>query len=154
MQPIPIPATEVFRFPLAMPLFAVVVCIVCTTIGILFARDRDSEFRRFGFGLLFGALIAGLITPLMLKDRITVSPQEINATAGFWFGSKPKGFAYRDVHHVRVTTVRDIRGRTYPAWEVHFRDGKTHVIELGNLWADYSEPIMALLRGYGVVFSN
>jgi hypothetical protein len=145
--------TEVFSFPLAIALIPVVVCIICTVLGILCFRKR--ELRRFGYMILAIALIAGgLFAPAMLRDRIIMSPREIATTTGFWFAPTREGFTYQDVQHVRVTTCRDPKGRVCPAWEVHYRDGKVHLIQLSDLWVRHSEHIMTSLQGFGVSFSR
>jgi uncharacterized integral membrane protein len=153
MQQVQSAATEVFSFPLAIALIPAAVCIVCIALGVLCFRRR--ELRRFGYMLFIVALVAGgLFAPAMLQDRILVSPREIATTTGFWFAPTREGFVYRDVQHVRVTTSRDPKGRVCPAWEVHYRDGRVHLIQLSDLWNRHSEHIRTSLQGYGVSFSR
>ena len=153
MQVVRPSVTEVFSFPVAIAFIPVAVCIVCTALGILCFRKR--ELRRFGYMLLAVALIAGgLFAPALFQDRIILSPREIATTTGFWFAPTREGFIYQDVRHVRVTTCRDLKGRVSPAWEVHYRDGRVHLIELSDLWVRHSEHIMDSLRDYGVSISR
>jgi len=151
MQPIQPSASEVFSFPLAIALIPVVVCVVCTILGILCFRKRWA--RRLSYFFLAAALIAwGLFAPAMFGDRIVVSPREIATTTGFWFAPTHEGFVYQDVLRVRVTTVRDSKNRECPAWEVHYLDGHARLIELSDLWVQHSNHIIDLLQGYGVAF--
>ena len=146
-------APEVFAFPLYISLIPVVVAVLCLALGILCFRKRD--VRRLSYFVFAIALIAGgLFAPAMLQDRIVVSPLQIATTTGFWFSPTREGFTYRDVRHVRVTTCRDLKGRVGPAWEVHYRDGRVHLIELSDLWVRHSEHIMDSLRDYGVSISR
>lgn len=146
-------STEVFAFPLAIALISIVVAVVCLFLSVRCFRHREA--RRFGWLLLAGALIAaGIVAPALLRDRITVTPQEITSTGGFWFSPTREGFTYQEVHHVRVTTYRELKGRVGAAWDVHYLDGRVHQIPLGDLWMHNSDRIMALLRRHGVHFTK
>ncbi len=153
MQEITPTTTEVFSFSLTIALIPVAVSVICAVLGILCFRKR--EVRRLSlFPFAIAIIAGGLFAPAMLSDRIVVSPREIATTTGFWFAPTHEGFVYEDVGGVHVTTSRDPKGRFCPAWEVHYRDGRVHLIQLSDLWVRHSERITTLLQSYGVSFSR
>ena len=143
--------TAIFTFPLKIVLIPVAAAVVCLVLAILFFRKRG--IRALGFLFLFLALVAGgVIAPLMFTDRITVTPTEISTTKGLWPNRWKEGFAFEDVEMVAMTSSRGSGGRWTATWQVHYRDGRTQEIVVGDLWRSNEDRIKTLIESHGVTF--
>jgi len=139
--------TVIFTFPLKVVMIPVAAALVCLVLAILFFRKRG--IRAIGFIFLFLALMAGgLIAPMMFTDRVTVTPQDISATKGFWLNRWKEGFAYEDVEMIEMTSSRTSGGRWTATWQLHYRDGRTQQIVLGDLWRSNEDRIKTLIDSH------
>lgn len=139
-----------FRQELVLGLGAA--ALVLTAIGVAMVLARPGPKRVTRLVLAAYAIFVGvLILPAMWRDRIVISPTEIWQKSGPWFTPNHKGFRYQNVKSVlRLEISASLRsGRM---WVVEYVDGGREEFNLGTLWENNEDVIVAKLRGFGVQF--
>lgn len=153
MNSIGVNDTEVFQFTWYICALPILATAIFLALGVLCFRKR--EIRRLSFiFFLLSLTFGGLLAPAMILDRIVVGPEELLADKGLWFSREPVGFHYSEVHFIKITTYQDTKGRSLPAWDIHYKAGLVRQIPLGDLWSSKAGRIMTLLRARGVHFTE
>lgn len=144
----------VYRFPLWIIAIPVGITAVLLAIAIILLKTKSLMWLAI-LPVLFSLLSGGLFAPMMILDRVEVTPTSIEQTTGFWWDPTRKGFTYSDVIKVQITKKRvGPKLQLHTIWEVHFLDGRVKDIEPGDLWEMNSEEIVKRLENFGVIFEQ
>lgn len=147
--------TQVFTIPgwiVAIPtLLAVVAAVVALA---LLAQKKKKTLRPLAvIPLGVAALLGGCCAPTLYNDQVTVTDTKVEQRTGFWFAPNVKGFSYKGVKSVQILDrPTGPKGRLAESWEVHYADGRVHVIDPGDLWEVNGAEIRALCEKRGVTF--
>lgn len=127
------------------------VAAVGTVVAIVFSFRREWVYASVS---MLVALVAGLVFgPSMLNDQVVITNDRIEQSTGFAWSPTVKGFEFDEVSYVHITVKpTGPKQRLNEVWEVHYHNGSTHDIDLGDLWEGNSNKIVHLLTERGVEF--
>jgi len=145
------PPTEVFRFSNVLIGGVFAGGVVAFIVGL---RVRHSKnYKRYGFGLIFVGLLAGLlIVPGLVEEHITITAHDYSMRTGFWFAPNERRFAFKDVEFITDGFWTDAKGRQNKRWEVHLKSGSILDVPTGDLWRSNQKRIIQVLQERGVRF--
>jgi hypothetical protein len=110
-----------------------------------------------GVVALVCALLAGIVTAMVVTAEIKVTADEIHDYRGFPWSRTKRGFRFDEVQAVTIFERRVRSGRTTSTehvWSLQRLDGTWEEMIVGDLWADAEGDLIDLLVRRGVTFST
>lgn len=137
-----------FSFPLYISLIPVAIAGIAVLLGVfLFVKVNKLLGHVIGaFGMLFGLAFG----PMLLMDRVIVDERHIQQNTGFWFDQTEKGFGFDGIKRVRITTGRDLKGRSIEVWIAEYTNRPSVQIDPGDLWESNGDTIANHLNALGI----
>ncbi|MEM7406442.1 MAG: hypothetical protein AAF458_14180 [Pseudomonadota bacterium] len=137
-----------FTIPLYISLIPLVVGLVMLAVGVVLFRKLHALIG--GITCLAALVFLVLIGPLLLFDRVDLTPAGVTQRTGFWFAPTVKGFETAGLDRIRITTDRDRNGRTFEKWMGEYASGETRAVDPGDLWEVNGDAIAEFLRSQEV----
>lgn len=122
--------------------------LLVTGVLVLARRVRDRGLRILCLAAALGlTALSVAVVPSMLQDGVKVTPTGVWQTTGFWFAPTRKGFDFAEVAEIEIGSRPARDGVALEEiWYVHRRDGRTELLDPGDVWERGARWITPAIR--------